>query len=829
MQVWVKTGSADELKHEAGLSHFIEHLVFKGTESYAPGEIAQVVEGAGGELNAYTSFDQTVFYVTVPKENIEVAAKVLHEMVTSPQFNPLEVDREREVVIEEIKRGFDQPSRVASQFLFSSMFSGYAYENPVIGTEENIRNVSVEVIKDYFDERYCVPNMSLVCVGDIDSKELEVVCEKYFSKVARSPKKIRERNRGSVSLAEKKVFFQKSDFEKTFFYYTWKAEDLNHVDSNAYEVLALLLGQGESSHLYKDLKIDNQVCQSIGCFYYAGKDQGVFSVSGTCMPDKLEEVARLLPKSINSFLSKTDLTDDFKKARNIFSSEELYAKESVSGLCRQIGDDWLYHNDIQKSEKKLNEILSVDINEAKKVMGTLLASAPKLTYVSKKPLSEDLLEESVEKLSAYNFSDIKWKLEKIEQNDLKDTVLSLKEEKEWKTKSGNQIIYIPQPESEVCSVKFAVTGGEVFASDKEQGIVSLFGRLWGSQSTKKTEKEQNALLDFYCSSFGAFSGKHSIGLSMMTLNRFFPDLKELFIEALKNPVFDKDILEREKQVLLAQIKSQKDHPAAVLFKAFNESMFKDSIYARDSIGVEEHIEKVSVDDLKNFYEKHRGNFVLTIVGNVSEKELNELVEQIEELTFGEDKKTLSDHKFSTDSKGEVRSLDSDKAQAHIVLGYRGLTFSDERKECLEVISSILGGQGGRLFIELRDKESLAYSVSPIDHSGFYGGYFGAYIACDPSKKEKAISMMKEELRKLSEEELSEEELEFAKNQTLGSRARSLQKNSFIADTSLFDSLYGLKPFNYKDFNKRVRAVSVSDVQGLLKEIISGEEFLFTIG
>ncbi len=145
LQVWVNTGSADEPPKWAGISHFIEHLVFKGTTHYGPGEIASVLEGCGGELNAYTSFDQTVFYVNLSKEFSSTGLNCLYEMMTQPLFDSKEVDAEREVVIEEIKRGLDSPHRQASQMLFSTCYPQHQYGRPVIGFEEIIRNVSVGI------------------------------------------------------------------------------------------------------------------------------------------------------------------------------------------------------------------------------------------------------------------------------------------------------------------------------------------------------------------------------------------------------------------------------------------------------------------------------------------------------------------------------------------------------------------------------------------------------------------------------------------------------------------------------------------------------------
>src|SRR5580698_6990148 len=141
VQMWVKTGSADEKKGEEGISHFIEHLLFKGTRKYGVGEIAKAVEGSGGELNAYTTFDHTVFHVTMSKEDLNVGLECIGEMTGFPAFNPVEINKEREVVIEEIKRSFDNPHNVASRQLFSTLYPKHPYGIPVIGYDKNIKKV----------------------------------------------------------------------------------------------------------------------------------------------------------------------------------------------------------------------------------------------------------------------------------------------------------------------------------------------------------------------------------------------------------------------------------------------------------------------------------------------------------------------------------------------------------------------------------------------------------------------------------------------------------------------------------------------------------------
>ncbi|RYZ87153.1 MAG: insulinase family protein, partial [Proteobacteria bacterium] len=181
VQMWVKTGSADEKKGEEGISHFIEHLVFKGTRKYKVGEIASLVEASGGELNAYTSFDQTVFYVTISKQFADVGLDVISEMMGFPTFDATEIDNEREVVIEEIKRGQDSLSRAGSQLMFSTVFKGHPYSVPVIGYDKNVRKFSAKKIADFFHSRYVPRNMFLVISGDFETKDMQKKVEQYFA------------------------------------------------------------------------------------------------------------------------------------------------------------------------------------------------------------------------------------------------------------------------------------------------------------------------------------------------------------------------------------------------------------------------------------------------------------------------------------------------------------------------------------------------------------------------------------------------------------------------------------------------------------------------
>ena len=179
VQAWIGTGSADETESESGITHFIEHLLFKGTKKYSLGEIASIVESSGGELNAYTSFDHTVYYVTIASEYQDVALDVIKEMIIHPSFNQEDIDAEREVVIEEIKRSTGSPSSVASDLIFSSMFKTHPYSRPILGKASNIKKFSREKIVSYYKDHYSALNITLVISGDFESSKMKNKVESF--------------------------------------------------------------------------------------------------------------------------------------------------------------------------------------------------------------------------------------------------------------------------------------------------------------------------------------------------------------------------------------------------------------------------------------------------------------------------------------------------------------------------------------------------------------------------------------------------------------------------------------------------------------------------
>ncbi len=829
VQMWVKTGSIDEKKGEEGISHFIEHLVFKGTKRFKVGEIASVVEGSGGELNAYTSFDQTVFYVTISKQFSDVALDVISEMMGFPTFDPQEIDNEREVVLEEIKRGNDSPQRRASQLLFSTVFKKSGYGRPVIGYDKVVKTVSTKKIKDYYQSRYVPRNMFLVIAGDFKSGEMKKqVVDRFGAFVdykLRPSKRVKELKQEKIRLA-----VEESDFEQTMGYLTWRIPGVKHKDVAALEVLSLILGQGDSSRLTKALRIEKALTNGVGSFAYSMQDEGVLAVSFNVQKENLRPALVVLQEELLKILTSPPTAAEMQKAFTNLASQEIYSLETVDNIARKAGSHEFYFKDHEHFKKYLRAIYLLKpediLKVARKYMTAGGFSLSLLSNLAKKE-AESVAKEFADGLKkALKESKVEKNLKKIKFSGKKFSIGKSLEKTPPRTEkiildSGATLLIREQRDTPYVAVKLAFLGGVRIEPRDKEGLTELLSRNWMSGSKNFSEEKINLLTDEMAAGISAFGGRNSVGLSMECLTPFEDRMYAIFADAIQNPLFPIEALEREKTILLNQIKARNDNPAQICILNFMKKIYAGHPYAIDMMGTETSLKSISQADLFEYYRKilSAANMTFCVVGDVDKKIW---IQRLQTLTqsLARGKRLAQAFQLEDLKNDQSEKIVLKKEQTHIVVGYRGLTLTDPERYTLEIIQSILSGQGGRLFIELRDKNSLAYSVSPIHMEGIECGYFGGYIGCSPEKTEKAIQMLKAEFRKLVDQKVAPEELERSQRYLVGSHDIELQRKSSICSTLLFDDIYGIDYRESLDVAEKYFAVTAEQVQSLAKKIFS---------
>jgi zinc protease len=323
-----------------------------------------------------------------------------------------------------------------------------------------------------------------------------------------------------------------------------------------------------------------------------------------------------------------------------------------------------------------------------------------------------------------------------------------------------------------------------------------------------------------------FSGKNTFGVKADFLARFFPDGLALVRDVIREPAFAPQEAEKIRPELLAQLKQQEDSLTSLAFQEFYSQLFGGHPYGLNNIGSENAIKSFTAAALKDIYFQHARpeNLVLAISGDVKAEETKDLVTRL----FGDWQRTKSspEQKIEEDilppavlTKEKILEISRDKEQVHLVIGFLGTTLKDSDRFGLEVLDTILSGQSGRLFTELRDKQSLAYSLSSFSFFGLDTGAFGIYIGTSPDKKEQAINSVWHELKIIREEKVGEEELRRAQNILISEYEMALQTHSAQALELGLNETYGLG----QDFGSRyiqaIREIDAAKVREVAREYI----------
>lgn len=857
VQMWVKTGSADERVAEQGISHFIEHLVFKGTKNYGVGEIARTVEAAGGELNAWTSFDQTVFYVNISREFTETALDVIAEMMGSPQFDAKEIDAEREVVLEEIKRTNDSPSRKGSRLLFSTLYKKHPYRLPVIGRPQVVSGVSTAVLRRYFRERYSAKNMVLVVGGDFDSKQMKSLVTARFGglpgsrvrSVKRAPepkaKKAAVKTRPSAKVAMTNVVVESADVQEMQLFMAWPVPNAKHKDIAGLETLSTIFGQGDASRLVRSLRIDSDCVTSIGAGCFAPKDRGFFSVSAHLNPARIGEALPLIRKELVGLLTRPIEVEEIQRAVTNVESAEFYGLETAEGLARKTGSLTTLFGDPSEFKKYLERVRGFTSEQARTLTKSYF-NPEKMQVVALVPGTSDrgTIEKQLRDFGSALKSEwaVALKAKPVALKKKKTT--AKKKTSAWKAgidtdveierrtlSSGLRVIARRTTSTPVISARVGFVGGSRIESAGHEGLTELLSRTWISGTKSMSEVELLGKIENLAAGIGAFGGRHTAGVSAQMLSMTERELCELFIDTTFSPVVTEDVALRERTMMLESLRTRADRPGQIAGRLFMETMFANHPYASDPMGTIESLGRLGSKNLEELRRRmitpKDGVFVLT-----GDADLDLWCDALEKATkpHAAQRTTFSRQPFRWKGPDEVRKFhETKKEQTQILIGWGALTLDDPRRYALQIAQAVLAGQGGRLFIELRDKKSLAYSVGPMSMEGVDAGYFGASIGCAPEKGETAIRMLREEFQKLSDTLIPEIEMDRAVRYLIGSHDLGLQKAAAVSSTILFNEIYGLPAEDVFNYAQSLRAVTAANVRDLIRDILSRPPVLVAVG
>ena len=796
VQAWCRSGSIDEGAWlGAGLSHLLEHMLFKGTTSRGAGRIDQAVQEVGGSINAYTSFDRTVFYVNVPNTGAKVGIEILCDVMQNATLPEEEFEKEKQVILREMDMNQDDPGRRASRRLFETAYTRSPYRYTVIGYPDIFNEVRPEILRAYYKEKYVPNNLFFVVVGDIQAPQVEDQIRECFRQAKSKPLApvvlpVEPRQAGPREALEE------APIQLAQFHLAWHIPDVRHADIPALDVLATLLGSGCSSRLYQNVRERTDFVHSADAWTYNPGSTGLFGMSAVADGSKFDAARTALLREMEILLDRLVPNQELSKAVKQFVSGTLATRKTMQGQANDLGGSWLIASDLNFSERYLAAVKNLTPKLLRQAAREYLIPDNRTLYALL-PAGTIHQESGVSVVSSSN------PVEKVVlENGL---TLLLKEDRK-----------LPFVE-----MRAVFRGGVLSESPSNNGGCLLMSKMLLKGTSRRSAQELVTQIESMGGSIDCYSANNSFGLTAEVLAADLLPAFEIFSDALLHPAFPAPHFAREREVQLAGIREQKDHLLQSAAQTMRREMFGPAGYGLDASGSEKSVAALQISDLVAL---HRAlavpaNSVLAIFGDLDPKAVRLAVSSKLGSWSGPkpvQRRRQSQSKLDVREKVEFR----DKKQAVLVLGFPGSTLHSPDRYALDLLQEALSDMGSRLFLRIREKLGLAYYVGAQNFLGLNPGYFALYAGTSPEKVEVVRAELLTEVAALRSEGLTIEELNRAKTKVIGHRKIARQDLGARALAMALDELYGLGYDNCDGEDERYEAVNLETTRAAANQYLN---------
>ena len=789
VQAWCATGSIDEDAHlGAGLSHILEHMLFKGTKTRSTNQIAQKIQDVGGYINAYTSFDRTVFWIDVPKDGVATALDVLGDAMMNSTLPPEEYQKEQEVIRREFAMGMDDPDRMAGLLLFATAYQRHPYRFPVIGEIEIYNQLTQEQVMQYYKTRYVPNNLTFIVVGDVDAQKVRQQLIELFKPYPEKSLKPVFIPAEPPQLGRREVH-QEFPTELTHLSLAWHIPEVTNPDVPALDLLSTILGDGRSSRLYRRVREEAGLAFHIAAFSYTPGDPGLFGIDATLDPKKREAAEQLVLRIIDEVKQTGVTAEELAKAKKITLSHHLDALTTMRGQASDTGSNWLLTRNLNFSRDYLDAVQKVTLDDIKRVAATYLTES-NLTVVSLNP-----------KASLAGKSE-------------ETKVASAGEIEKFELSNGLRILVREDRRLPLVAMGAVFRGGLLAENPQDNGITRLMAKVLLKGTKTRTGEQIADEIEAVGGSISSDAGNNSLSVSVDVTK---PDLKlgvNLLADVLLNATMPEKAITREKEIQIAAIQQEEEQLTTVARNILRQALFTQHPYALRTNGSVESVQRLTQKELLDFRDRYvvAKNGVIFVFGDVKPAEVKQLFEK----ALGAMKPgglALTDARPAAPlNKTETVESRKDKAQGVIMVGYRGADIFSPDRYALELIDEASSDLGSRFFVRIREQMGLAYYVGASQMQGLVPGLFAFYLGTDPQKIEPVKAALLDEINKLAKDGLTSEELARAKKKLIGQQEIANQSNAAFGYHCALDELYGLGFNYYKQLEHDVDAVTLDDIK-----------------
>ena len=787
VQVWVKTGSIHEGAHlGAGLSHYLEHMLFKGTERRAGREISATVQAHGGYINAYTTFDRTVYYIDVPSNHTAVAIDLLADAVLHSTLPADEVAKEKDVILREIDMCLDDPDQRLSQALFETAYRTHPYREPIIGHRDVFAAVTRDDLLDYYRARYVPNNLVLVIVGDFDPAATRAAIAEHFGKAPRVrlapvlvPDETAQLSRRDQHLHE--------DVQVSRAGLGWQIPGLAHPDTPALDMLAMVLGHGDSSILWQAIREKARLVHSIDAMAWGPGTSGLFYVSYLADPDKRVAVESAILRELDGIAAKGVSAAALAKAVRQAVTSEINMRKTMSGQASRLGSGEVVVGDVNYTREYFRRLFALTPAKLKQVMRTYLVP-DKLTVVSSNPTSSlaTAATSAARATSSLDFEEIT-------------------------LPNGARLLLQPDHHLPSLHLRLAFAGGAMFEPAGRRGLNALMASLLAKDTARRSAEEVARAIEAVGGSFHEFSGNNSFGLSAEVLPGDTDLALELIADGTLRPAFKPARLEIERESSLASLKESLDDVVTVGRRKMREKFFAGHPFAIETGGDETGLKAIAVADLKALHQRLvvSGNAVLAVSGDFNPKKLGpKLKAFLAKLPPGAAPAASGRLAIESGDYTEIQP----RQQAIVFQAFPGPGLLAEDYTVSEVADELFSGMSSNLFERVREQKSLAYFVRSSRIVGLQTGMFYFYAGTSPQRYGEVIEELDLEIKRVREGGVTAEELARCQVRLKAGKRIGLQTNSARAMQAALNSVYGLPVNDWRTYDARVDAVTLGSIR-----------------
>ncbi len=782
-----------------GITHFIEHMLFKGTPTRPPGSIDQEVRRYGGSINAFTSMDSTGVSLFVESSHLKDGLALLADILQHAIFDQAEFDKERAVVLSEITMNEDDPERTVHHLFWNRHYRQHYYKHPILGYPSLLKQLTVNEMTTFYRSQYQPQNITVACVGDLDPAAVERTIRDLFGPWARGvtdPQQLLVPEEPPTVGALEAV--DERPVQAAYVIMGFSSTRLADPQTYPLDVLANILGQGRSSRLYESLVRRQQLVESIRAWNYTPQDRGVFGIQFRAQPDKTAAAKAAVLEMIRDVQQHGITEAELQKAQRSISAEFLFNLQTIEGRAGDLANSLASTGDPLFSRQYVDRIRAVTTEQVQQTARAYCQPAVMTTAV-------------VRPGSAPAAPTAKTIGQPVQMTR---TVLG----------NGTTAIIGVDHTLPIAAVVVAYRGGIRAETANQQGVANLVAQLLTKGTAKQTASDIARRVESLGGSLEPFSGRDGSGLVLQLLAQDWTHGVDLVDELVTQSTFPADELEIQRQLILQQLAAQDDDIFDVGGRLLRYALFPHHPYGFNPLGTIETITRIRREDCVAF--AHRwiapSNLVVAVFGDVD----SAAVQQRLERSVGKIPARATDWpaRLAVEPLDTVRTVvqPMPREQALIMLGFPGSTHTAPDRYALDVTTAVLSGMAGRLFQAVRESQGLSYTLGAANIPGWDPGYVLVYAATRPDEQDRVLSVLEEQLRAVATTGFTPEEIDQAKRYLIGTHRMDIQHLVGLTRRSAMDELYGLRYDAWTRYESVINSVTIDQINEAARRYLTLE-------